>query len=507
MDALHAAAPALALSVVALALSAGRRGPAGLLPALSSACLFAFAALLLYNYSVVDWVSLVLSVTSFALVVVVTLYTTYYVEAERLPRSLPLLVSLFGFSISLTYLAVNLILFVIAWSFMEIIGFVLVRIGEEYSTEGSLRAARGYLLTSTTAFEITAFTLIVLSVPSIVSSYSPNALYQPFAGATPVVEVSSPVLLALLLAGFVAKAALFPLHFWLPGAHSTAPSPASALLSGLTTPLGFYGLLRLSEIVDLTAWSQSLAYLLLAMGLSSIAYAGLEALGQRDGKIMLAYTTILTNGFTALLFALYLSSPISTLLLVAVVLVMLMQMGYKTVLFCGMGLIELAYGTRYIQGLAGVSQQLRTSSPGVLIAVYTLIGVPGTVGFLAKLLSMYLLLSGVVEGGGPPAVAALAGAALYIALSAVVGVRVLSVYTASMRSRRPPLEFKQPNTPLEAAVLAMGLLSLAPSALLLQGLGGPGWLAALAVSTLPIPLLVSLLQTARVVTGVARAPA
>jgi hypothetical protein len=51
----------------------------------------------------------------------------------------------------------------------------------------------------------------------------------------------------------------------------------------------------------------------------------------------------------------------------------------------------------------------------------------------------------------------------------------------------------------------MGLLSLAPSALL-QGLGGPGWLVALAVSTLPIPLLVSLLQTARVVTGVARAP-
>ncbi|WP_440059443.1 proton-conducting transporter transmembrane domain-containing protein [Thermogladius sp. 4427co] len=480
---------ALALSILALLASVRRKSLVNIVLKTLSMILFTTASLILCNTGVVDRFSTVLSTLSYAIGLVIVFFGENYSVLEKYPTSLTYFTALFSALISLTYLSPNLITFISVWSLMEIAGFILVRLGEEYSTEGSLRASRGYILVSTASFELTAFVLIVAAIP-VIAGFSPEILFRPFNISTGRLLVESPIVVSLLTIGFIAKAALFPLHFWLPGAHSSAPSPGSALLSGLSTPLGFYGLYRLLNIVELGLPATYFATALVLMGLASILYAGLQAVGQRDGKIMLAYSTIMTNGFISVVFADYILHPLNQFLEMLLILSIAMQMCYKTALFTDIGLIEASLGTRYIHGLSNLSEKLRISGIGASISASTLLGLPGTIGFVVKLLSLYYIVLELISNVSLTGVLAAVSIVSYIALSMLIGLRYLTIYIPSARAKPTFLEFKNPGLALQASVLLLGLLNLVAPSMIIAELPDPSWILYLAILLLPLPLLV-----------------
>ena len=482
----------LILSGVALYYSTQAKGAGSIVGKLISLVFYALLAYYMFSSNIIDGFSLTLSLVSFTAGLATTYFSELYSRKGGYPTYLPATIGLFAYSTSLAYLAPNLIFLIIAWSIMEIVGFILVRVGEEHSTEGSLRATRGYIFASTSTFELTAFTLIVASLPVLAIS-STGILFQGFTHPNQVIVVDSPLLISILFAGFITKSALFPLHFWLPGAHSAAPSPASALLSGLTTPLGFYGLYRLSQVVSFKGYDTTISIALLAMGFISILYAGLQALSQRDGKMMLAYTTITTNGFISTLFSLYIINPGDVFLKLLILLALVMQMSYKTTLFCDIGVVELSYGTRYVHGLRDLSERLRVSSVGALLSSLTLLGVPGTIGFLVKLASIYYITSKLLTAVDCTTALSLASVVAYIAFSMLVGLKYLAIYMPTIkRSHDSVFEFKNPGTSIQFPVLLLGSLNILAPIFVTLPQAGFDWVSILALTTLPIPLLASL---------------
>jgi multicomponent Na+:H+ antiporter subunit D len=117
---------------------------------------------------------------------------------------------------------------------------------------------------------------------------------RPVDGAGPVLmEIAA----ALLVFVFLLKAAVFPFHFWQPDAHSAAPAPVSAMLSGILVKVGIYGLIRLQSLLIPDA---TVLRALAPVGAVAVLFGGLAALANRDLKRMLAYSTISNVGFIVL---------------------------------------------------------------------------------------------------------------------------------------------------------------------------------------------------------------
>src|SRR5512143_3455096 len=113
------------------------------------------------------------------------------------------------------------------------------------------------------------------------------------------------ILFALSVVGFETKAGLVPLHVWLPEAHPAAPSHVSALMSGVLVKMGVYGILRVAGFLPAAPLWQGL--LLGGLGLAGALAALALALGQRDLKKVLAYSTVENVGIVALAAGLSLS--------------------------------------------------------------------------------------------------------------------------------------------------------------------------------------------------------
>ena len=104
----------------------------------------------------------------------------------------------------------------------------------------------------------------------------------------------------LLILGFGTKAGLAPLHAWLPDAHSQAPAPVSALMSGVLLSVAFYAILRVKVIADVALGPDFARTLLIVLALASLAVAASLLIAQRDYKRMLAYSSIEHMGLLAL---------------------------------------------------------------------------------------------------------------------------------------------------------------------------------------------------------------
>lgn len=149
--------------------------------------------------------------------------------------------------------------------------------------------------------------------------------------------------MALLVLGYGTKVGLAPMHSWLPDAHSQAPAPISALMSGVLLTVAFYGLLRFKAIADGTLGPGFTRTLLVIVGLASLLVAASLLLTQRDVKRMLAYHSIEHMGLIAL------GAAAGTTLAIAAVLLHILGHGLaKAVLFLASGEILLVEGTSEI---------------------------------------------------------------------------------------------------------------------------------------------------------------
>ncbi|AEH24787.1 complex I subunit 5 family protein [Pyrococcus yayanosii] len=190
------------------------------------------------------------------------------------------------------------------------------------------------------------------------------------------------VIVPLFLLGFVAKAGLFPLHFWLPDAHPAAPSPVSALLSGAMVELGLYGTIRVLESVG---WSVSgwIVYALWIMAVLSMLAAILSYAIQDDVKRLFAWSTIDNIGW---MYLLILAGLLGVTGVEKAVGYYVVSHGLaKAAAFISTGAMLYAFGTKNLNRVRGMinSDQL---TAGLLIAsIFALEGVPPFNLFLSKL--------------------------------------------------------------------------------------------------------------------------
>src|SRR5499427_4243534 len=205
--------------------------------------------------------------------------------------------------------------------------------------------------------------------------------------------------IALITAGLLAKAALYPFHLWLPPAHAGAPAPASALLSGLVVKAPFFLVVRLWFDVMRRMPEPQAAQLLGVLGAAAIIFGSIVALRQIRLKLLIAYSTVAQIGYLFLMFPLAIRPetrhPWSTAAWTGGVIQAVSHAFAKAAMFMAAGLIAEALGHDRIAGLAGIGRALPMTVFALGLAGLSLMGLPPSGGFVAKA----LLLTAAVEAG------------------------------------------------------------------------------------------------------------
>lgn len=175
----------------------------------------------------------------------------------------------------------------------------------------------------------------------------------------------------LSVLGFGTKMGLVPVHTWLPDAHSEAPTPVSALLSGALLALAFYAILRYYQIAERTLGSVYPRNVLLIFGVASLLLAALYLLRQRDLKRMLAYSSVEHMGVVAI--GMSFGAPLA---IVGVLLHVLAHAAAKGTAFFGAGSVVRKYGTKDLTRIRGGTSALPWSGPLLVAAILALSAVP-----------------------------------------------------------------------------------------------------------------------------------
>ena len=185
--------------------------------------------------------------------------------------------------------------------------------------------------------------------------------------------------------GLLTKAALFPMHIWLPPAHSNAPAPVSALLSGLVVTASYYVLVRFwfglfKEVVG--PWA---GHLLGILGSIAILWGALQALRQSRLKLLVAYSTVSQLGYLFLLFPLVLYGPASVeYAWYGGVYYAVNHACAKASAFLAAGALMLHLGHDRIERLNGVARSCPVLVFAFALAGISLLGLPPSGGFVAK---------------------------------------------------------------------------------------------------------------------------
>jgi len=262
--------------------------------------------------------------------------------------------------------------------------YSLVAYGRGYD---ELEAAFKYLMLSVVASAAIVISIAVLFGMAGDLSFAGVARGLQDLNAGPVVGIAA----ALFIMGFGLKAALVPFHAWLPDAHPSAPAPISAVLSGLLIKVsGVYALTRI--FLNVFGLTPTLSAVLMVLGTVSLVAAAFLALGQKDIKRMLAYSSISQVGYIVL--GIGLGTPLG----IAGGLFHLFNHALaKGLLFLTSGSIQQSTGTRNLDEMGGLARRMPFTATTNLIGSLSIAGVPPLNGFWSKLLIIIAL----IQAGHP----------------------------------------------------------------------------------------------------------
>ena len=369
-------------------------------------------------------------------------YAAQALPAERLPWFYALLLINLGGMIGFAVTGDLFNLFV----FMEVVSvssYALVALGDPRLAP---LAAFRYLLAGAVSSALILFSIGILHALTGSLNMADVAVRL---GEQP---AGMPAAIALggLVVGFLLKAALFPLHAWLPDAHASAPSPVSAILSGLGVKLGVLGLLRswqlfgAAGVVPLAALGELLAW----GGALSIIAGAAFALFQQDIKRILAYSTVSNVGYIVMGFGL--ATPQAVM---GASLHVLNHALIKSTLFLAAGALIHQTGCRTLYELRGAGRAMPLTSLALTVGVLSVVGLPPTAGFPGK---WYIAL-GALQAGRPGfAVVAAAGGLLAFAYY----IRVLNALYFWPPTHERVLGVREAPASMLAPVLLLALLCL-----------------------------------------------
>lgn len=188
---------------------------------------------------------------------------------------------------------------------------------------------------------------------------------------------------AAMLVGFAAKVPLFPVHTWLPLAHTEAPTAGSVILAGVLLKLGSYGLLRFALPIGAPDVLLQMTPLIGAMCLIGIIYGALVAWVQQDIKKLVAYSSVSHMGFCVLgLLAMNQPGVQGSILY-------MLNHGLSTgAMFLVVGMIYERYHTRDINQLSGLARKMPRLAFFFVLFTFSSIGLPGLNGFVSEFLTI-----------------------------------------------------------------------------------------------------------------------
>lgn len=191
--------------------------------------------------------------------------------------------------------------------------------------------------------------------------------------------------LGLFIAGLAIKGGLVPFHGWLPDAYSSAPSSVSVLLAGIVTKTtGVYTVIRLVSAVF--GFTPAVSAILLMTGAITIVFGALSALGQKDFKRMLAYSSISQVGYIIL--SLGTGTPLG---IAGAVFHLFNHAIFKSQLFINAAAVEEQAGTRDMDRLGGLSERMPITGSTSVIGMLSTVGIPPLSGFWSKIIIIIAL--------------------------------------------------------------------------------------------------------------------
>ena len=318
------------------------------------------------------------------------------------------------------FLALDLALFYLFWEVMLIPMFFLIGIWGHgrriYST------VKFFLFT---LFGSLLMLLAIIALHLLHARQSGNATFSlPDLLTTQLPPDTQVWLFAAFFLAFAIKFPLFPLHTWLPDAHTDAPTAGSVVLAGLLLKTGSYGLIRFGYPLFPQA-AATFTPLLYALALTGIIYASLVAFAQQDMKRLIAYSSIGHMGFVAIGIAAWQPVALSGAIL------QMANHGVTTgALFCLVGMLDERAHTREIDAFGGLWGKIPCYSFFFLLFSLASLGLPGLNNFVGE----FLVLAGTMKKSGLAASLAFVG----IVLTLIYTVRL--VQEVLFQTERRPLE-------------------------------------------------------------------
>jgi formate hydrogenlyase subunit 3/multisubunit Na+/H+ antiporter MnhD subunit len=313
----------------------------------------------------------------------VSLFATAYFAGEEQAARVSLQYHVFLASMAFVLIADDAYLFMVAWESMALSSYFLVTL--EHHSEANRRAGFLYLLIA----HLGALS-ILLSFGVMQGGFGDYTFEDLRAAELTPFWAGTAFVLAFF--GFGAKAGMLPLHVWLPEAHPAAPSPVSALMSGVMLKTAIYGMVRLIyDLIGGIQWEWGVTVLLI--GAATSLFGVLFALMQHDLKRLLAYHSVENIGIILIglgLSMVFIGSghPIAGVLgLIAALYHTLNHAVFKGLLFLGAGSILKSTGLRNLNEMGGLIRYMPHCAFYFLIGALAISALPPLNGFVSEWLT------------------------------------------------------------------------------------------------------------------------
>jgi len=326
--------------------------------------------------------------------------------------------NLFIFTMLVVALSNNIIMM---WVAVEATTLATVFLVGAYNTRSSLMAAWKYIIVCTVGVAFGLYGTLIVYANAAAVMVDPHAAVfwtsvMPYATQFDAMLIQ--VAFVFVVIGFGTKAGLFPMHTWLPDAHSEAPSPISALLSGVLIKCAMLIVIRFYILATEAVGSRFPQMIMLIIGILSVVVAAFSVFRQKDVKRMLAYSSVENIGIVAL--CLGFGGPLG----IAAALIHIVVHGFsKALLFCLSGNILIKYGTRDLTKITGVLRAAPITAVLLFMGLFAVSGFPPFAMFISELLAV---VAGVVSHNIWAVI--ILGLALTIVIAAFIRVIAKSVF-------------------------------------------------------------------------------
>jgi NADH-quinone oxidoreductase subunit M len=409
----------------------------------------------------VDGISAPLVILTALLVLLCAVYTLWTRPAGGSVRALYALMLIIEVGILGTFLALDLVVFFVAFEITLLPMYALIA---GWGGPARRHAATKFVLYTLAGSVLLLVGILLVAIPGGTDLLT---LSQQGAGLSRSAQITAFVVLAL---AFAVKSPLWPLHTWLPDAHTEAPTVGSVLLAGVLLKMGTYGFIRIA-IPVLPEGARAVSPYLAALATAAILVGAFCCLTQIEIKRLIAYSSVGHMGFVLL--------GVSTLTATGIQAALIGNIAHGIVtglLFFLAGAIKDRYGTGLLTQLSGLGRRAPVLA-GLLgfIAVASL-GLPGLAGFWGELFAIVAAWQRSDGGSDPLWTACAVLAALGAALAAAYFLRLLRIVVngepGEVVTSRGPLPVRPGEWlawgPLAALTLVLGLL---PALVLDLGLG------------------------------------